>query len=115
MEKFLLILRENGISCNEHSPEDWHTVMPALMEWIHSLSKSGNYCSGESIANTGKYVTRDKMINSKSIEDANERILRFDVIKAEHINLAVSIAQTCPLVKQGFAVIEVRTILALTR
>jgi hypothetical protein len=79
------------------------------------LDKSGNYCSGGPIAGTGKYVTGDKMIEDKSAVDENGRILRYDVIMAEDINQAVSIAQTCPLVIHGLAVIEVRTILPLLR
>jgi hypothetical protein len=55
------------------------------------------------------------MSKSKTLYFADDRILRFDTITAENIEQAISIAGTCPLVEQGLAEIELRTILALIR
>jgi len=115
MDKFLFILRENEIESTDYTADVRHAGVPDLMEWIHMLDKSGNYCSGGPIAGTGQYLTGDKMIEGKTTGDKNGRILRYDVIMTENINQAVSIAQTCPLVTRGLAVIEVRAILPLTR
>jgi hypothetical protein len=115
MDKFLFILRENETESTDHGADTWYAVVPALMEWIHLLDKSGNYCSGGPVASIGRYVSGDKMIEDKTTGDEYGRILRYDVIMAENIGQVVSIAQTCPLVTHGLAVIEVRTILPLTR
>jgi hypothetical protein len=115
MDKFLFILRENEIESTDYTSDVGYGGVPDLMEWLHMLDKSGNYCSGGPIATTGQYVTGHKMIEDKSSVDESGRILRYDVIMAENSNQAVSIAQTCPLVTHGLAVIEVRTILPLLR
>jgi hypothetical protein len=115
MDKFLFILRENETEVAGHSPDIWNAAIPELMEWIHLLDKSGNYCSGGPIDGMGQYVTRDKLLNGKPSGVEKGRLLGYDVITAENIDHAVSIAQTCPLVNYGLAVIEVRTILPLLR
>jgi hypothetical protein len=115
MEKFLFILRERGSDLNEHSTDDRRAVYPDLEEWIQSLIRSGNYCNGVTIGLSSQYVCGAKMSKSKFLGDADDRILRFDLITAENIDQAVSIAQGCPLVEQGLAEIELRTILELVR
>jgi hypothetical protein len=115
MDKFLFILRENETEATGHNADIWKAVTPELREWIHLLGKSGNYSSGGPIDGTGQYVTRDKLIDGKMSGIEKGRLLGYDVITAENIDQAVSIAQTCPLVNHGLAVIEVRTILPLLR
>jgi YCII-related domain len=115
MDMFLFILRENETEVVGHNADIWNAVVPEQMEWIHLLDKSGNYCSGGSIAGMGHYVTRDILLNGKTSGVEMGKLLGYDVITAENIDQAVSIAQTCPLVNHGLAVIEVRTILPLLR
>jgi len=115
MEKFLLILREDVTRRTAGSPEEWPADMPVMLEWIHSLSDSGNYCGGAPLDTFGWCVSKEKVIEDFSWGEAYGGILGFDIILAENINQAVSIAQTCPLVMNGFAVREVRPMVALTR
>jgi hypothetical protein len=115
MEKFLFILRESGTDHNEHNTDARRAVHPDLEEWIQSLISSGNFCNGVTIGLSSLYVSGAKMSKSKFLGDADDRILRFDLITAENVDQAVSIAQGCPLVVQGLAEIELRTILELVR
>ncbi|HET7003447.1 MAG TPA: hypothetical protein VFI33_19125 [Puia sp.] len=115
MEKFLLILRQVATRRTTGTPEEWPGDIPVMLEWIHFLSESGNYCGGAPLAIFGRQVTKEKVIEDYSWGEAYGGILGYDVILAENMNQAVSIAQTCPLVMNGIAVREVRPILALTR
>jgi len=115
MEKFLLILREDVTRHIAGTPEEWLADIPAMLEWIQFLSDSGNYCGGAPLDIFGRCVAREKVIEDYACRETYGGILGYDVILAENINQAVSIAQTCPLVMNGFAIREVRPILALTR
>ncbi len=115
MEKFLFILREDLTYPKARTPDEWLADIPAMLEWIQFLSESGNYCGGAPLGITGRCVAKEKVIDDYSSGDATGGILGYDVIQAENINQAVSIAQTCPLVMNGIAVREIRPIAPLTR
>ena len=115
MEKFLLILREDAKRLTACTSDEWFADIPAMLEWIQFLSESGNYCGGAPIDFTGRCVTKEKVIKDYSFGESNGGILGYDVILAENINQAISIAQTCPMVMNGIAVREVRPIVPLTR
>jgi hypothetical protein len=115
MEKFLLILRNSGIDHKKNGFDAGHAGNPDLGEWIHSLTRSENYCSGVPVGPKGQNVAGYKMSKGKTSGDVDDRILRFDIIQAENIHQAVSIARGCPMVEQGLAEIELRTILTLIR
>jgi hypothetical protein len=115
MEKFLLILREDITRLTVRTPDEWLAYIPVMLDWIQFLSESGNYCSGAPLNITGLRVAKEKVIKDYSFGEANGGIFGYDVILAENINQAVSIAQTCPLVMNGIAVREVRPIVQLTR
>jgi hypothetical protein len=114
MEKFLLILRENASRLTAPAPDAWLADISAMLEWIQFLSESGNYCDGAPLEITGRCVTKEKVIKNYSFGEANGGILGYDVILAENINQAISIAQTCPMVLNGMAIREVRHIFPLT-
>src|SRR5258708_33124960 len=113
MEKFLLLIRQDEMKSNERGRNERLAHIPAMLEWVQSLSESGNYCGGSALTITGYWVGKDKMIAGHSYGEANEGISGYDVILAENLNQAVSIAQTCPLVINGVAKREVRPILPL--
>jgi len=114
MEKFLLILREDVTRRTAGTPEEWLADIPVMLEWIRFLSDSGNYCGGAPLDILGRCVAKEKVTEDYSCGETHGGILGYDVILAENINQAVSIAQTCPLVMNGLAVREVRPIVAFT-
>jgi hypothetical protein len=113
MEKFLLLIRQDEM--NEGGRNVRLAHIPAMLEWVQSLSESGNYCGGSALTITGYCVGKDKTIMDHSYGEVTEGISGYDVILAENLNQAVSIAQTCPLVMNGVAKREVRLILPLPR
>ena len=112
MEKFMLIRRLNAGSQASESPTD---DIHAMDEWIQSLRESGKYSSGATFSLNNQHVEKDLVVANYSYHDMKEGTSGYDVILAENLNEAISIAKTCPLVKKGIALYEIRLIVPLPR
>lgn len=110
MEKFMLIIREDLHKLRQLTDEERFSNIPEQLKWIESIAAAGNYVNGEPLAIKGRYVSRNDVLSDGPFIESKEGISGYDIILAENINQAVSIAQTCPLVMKGVAVIEVRPI-----
>jgi hypothetical protein len=108
MEKFLLIVREDLERIGRLTPEQRFAEGPDMFEWVRSLAESGNYIGGEPLAITGRYVKQHEVLSDGPFIEAKEGISGYDIILAENMEQAVAIAQSCPMVMQGFAIREVR-------
>lgn len=113
MEKFMLIVREDMQRLRKMTDEERFSNIPEMLKWIQSIAESGNYVTGEPLAITGRYVSKDDVLSDGPFIESKEAICGYDIILAENINQAVSIAQTCPLVMKGIAIREVRPIVQL--
>ena len=110
MQKFMLIIREDLKRLSTITDEERFSNIPEQLEWIKSIADAGNYITGEPLAISGRYVSKNDVLSDGPFIEAKEGIAGYDMILAENINQAVSIAQTCPLVMKGMAVIEVRPV-----
>lgn len=110
MEKYLLIVRENLREIGRFTQEERFTRSPDMSPWLESLSKSGRYIMGEPLYVSGSYVSRDEVITDGPFIEAREGVSGFDLIWAESMEQAVAIAQSCPMVRSGFAIREVRQV-----
>src|SRR5882757_7960648 len=108
MERFMLIVREDLKRIGRLKTEDRFAEGPDMTDWIKSLIESGNYIGGEPLAVKGRYVTQHEVMSDGPFIEAKEGISGYDVILAENLEHAVTIAQSCPMVKTGFAIREVR-------
>jgi hypothetical protein len=108
MEKFMLIVREDLEKIGRLTPEERFAASPNMLDWVKSLADSGNYITGEPLAITGRYVSKNEVLSDGPFIEAKEGISGYDLIWAENIDQAVAIAQTCPMVMRGLAVREVR-------
>ena len=113
MQKFMLIVREDIERLRKMTDEERFSNIPEMLKWIQSIAESGNYVTGEPLALTGRYVSKNAVLSDGPFIESKEGICGYDIILAENINQAVSIAQTCPLVMKGLAVREVRPIIAM--
>lgn len=113
MEKFMLIVREDLEKIGKLSDEERFSNAPMMLEWIDSLIESGNYVKGEPLLIKGRYVSKDQILSDGPFIEAREGVAGYDIIRAENIEQAAAIAQSCPLVQWGLAVREVRPIATL--
>jgi hypothetical protein len=110
MEKFLLLVREDLAKLALDSKQQRDDDTREMILWAEELAGSENYISGEALEISGKYVNRELVMSDGPFIEAKEGVSGFIMIKAENINQAVSIAQTCPLVLTDKVVLEIRPI-----
>ncbi len=111
MEKFLLVIREDMKALKAYTKEQRNAGMHEMTGWMESLAESWNYVDGEPLVITGKYVTSDLVASDGPFIESKEGISGYVLVKAENLDQAASLAQTCPLVMRGLMAIEVRPIL----
>lgn len=111
MERFMFIVREDLKKIGKLTDEERLANVPPPDEWIRSLAESGNYITGDALAVKGRYVSKTGVLSDGPFIEAKEGISGYDIILAENLEQAVSIAQTNPLVVSGAAIIEVRPFL----
>ena len=107
----MLIVREDLAKIGKLTDEERFENIPMMTEWVTSLAESGNYVAGEPLAIVGRYVSKDAVLSDGPFIEAKEGVSGYDIILAENLDQAVSIAQTCPMVIRGWAVREVRPML----
>jgi|SRR5882757_2645650 len=113
MEKFLFLIRED-LALRAKAIEEAKENICIMTKWMESMAQAGNYLSSDPLLNTGKYVTKDFVVSDGPFIEAKESVSGFFLIQAENTEQAASIAQSCPLVLNGKAAIEVRPIMTLT-
>jgi hypothetical protein len=114
MQKFMLIIREDLSRIGKLTDEERFSNIPEQLKWIKSIAESGNYITGEPLGVKGRYVSKDDVLSDGPFIESKEGVSGYDMIWAENINQAVAIAQLCPLVVKGAAVIEVRPVMDIS-
>ena len=111
MEKFILIVRADLEKLRKIREEERYTDWPDMLDWVRSLIASGNRVEGGPLSISGMLVSNNEVLSDGPFIESKEAILGYDVILAENLEHAVSIAQTCPMVVQGLAIRDVRPFL----
>ena len=113
MEKFLLIIREDLNRLRKWSEEERYNGIREMDEWVKTLVQKGQYISGDALHIKGGYVSKDNVLSDGPFIEAKEGISGVISLDATDLQHAVSIAQTCPLVKAGNMTIEVRPLMGV--
>jgi hypothetical protein len=113
MNKFLLIVKADIEKLRKIPQEQRYADWPNMLDWVKSITDSGNHIAGAPLDVTGRYVTREGVLSDGPFIESKEGVLGFDIIQAKDIEQAVAIAQTCPMVMEGLAIREVRPMLSL--
>lgn len=109
MEKFLLLIREDIETLRSAAERDRRGK--EMIKWAETLGESGNFVGGEPLTTTGRYVSKDAVLSNGPFIEAKECISGYISLKAENLEQAVSISQTCPYVLNGTMMLEVRPVL----
>ncbi len=109
----MMIIREDLGMLGKMTDEERFSNIPMMLKWVDSLIESGNYIKGEPLLIKGRYVSKDQILSDGPFIEAREGISGYEIIRAENIEQAAAIAQTCPLVQKGLAVREIRPIAAV--
>lgn len=111
MEKFLLLVREDLKILEKMDQAQVLEEIQEMTRWVEGLAESGNFEAGEPLLTTGKYVSKNNILTDGPFIEAKEAISGYVIIKAENLEQAASITQTCPLVQKNKVVVEVRPIM----
>lgn len=111
MQKFMFIIKEDLAELKRDGETERFRRMRIMTAWTETLQESVNFLGGEPLEITRRLVTRDHILSDGPFIEAKEGISGYIMINAENIEQAAAIAQTCPLVQQGFLIIEVSPIL----
>jgi hypothetical protein len=111
MEKFMFLIREDLKRLKRFTNEEHTTELDEMYEWTKSIAESGRLVSTEPLEATGRYVKNMEVLSDGPFIESKEGVAGYYVILAKDIDEAVSIAQSCPLVKKEEAVVEVRPVL----
>lgn len=111
MEKFLLLIREDLKELDQMSQEQAEREIREMTQWVENLAQSGNFANGEPLLNTGRYIRENAVLSDGPFIEAKEAISGYIFIKAENLDQAASIAQSCPLLPTKRIAIEVRPIM----
>jgi len=113
MEKFMLIIREDLKRMQTETSKHRDRGMELMTKWVEGIAEGGNFVGGEPLEPTGRYVRKDEVLSDGPFIESKEGISGYVTIKAENLEQAAGIAQTCPLVLNGEAVVEVRQIMTV--
>ena len=108
MEKFILIVRADLEKLKKIPEEKRFADWPDMIGWVKSLVESGNRIEGAPLSLTGRLVSNSEVLSDGPFIESKEGILGYDIILAENFEHAVAIAKSCPMVKLGFAIRDVR-------
>ena len=109
----MFLIREDLKAREEMGQEQFERNLQLMTRWVESMAQSGNYVSSDPLLATGKYVTTKQVVSDGPFIEAKEAISGFILTRAQSLEQAVSIAQTCPLVINGVAAVEVRPVLMI--
>jgi hypothetical protein len=110
MEKFILIVRTDLEKLKKIPEEKRFDDWPDMIGWVKSLIDSGNHIEGAPLSLSGKLISKNEVLSDGPFIESKEGILGYDLILAESFEHAVAIAKSCPMVKQGFAIRDVRPV-----
>jgi hypothetical protein len=113
MEKFLFIIREDLSKLKKWNEEQRYNGIREMDLWVKTLVQKGSYISGDALYIKGSYVSKDNVLSDGPFIEAKEGISGIMFIEAKDLQHAVSIAQTCALVKSGNMAIEVRPLMGV--
>ena len=111
MEKFLLLIREDFEQRTKQTQEEFDSCIRIMSGWAESLAEAGNFISSEPLRPTGRYLGRDMVMSDGPFIEAKEAISGYFLIRAENLEQAAEIAQTCPFVLSGRMTMEVRPVI----
>ncbi|MGC3948721.1 MAG: YciI family protein [Chryseolinea sp.] len=108
MNKYMLIVREDLSKMRGLTAEQRFSGSPDMNGWVNELMKAGKYITGQPFAIEGYYVSKTGAASDGNFLKDKEGLSGFDLIYANDLNDALEIAKSCPMVKIGMAIREVR-------
>ena len=113
MNEYMLIFRNEKPEAGKiPSAEQMQAVMKHWQTWIGGLAKQGKYSGTNRLLSEGKTVKPNKVVSDGPFMEAKEMVGGYVICKANSLDEAVEMAQSCPNLLYGGNV-EVRAVMAI--
>src|SRR5690242_4141014 len=97
----------------EPSSAQMQEMLKQWQTWIKDIAQKGNYSSTNRLLSEGKTLKQNNVITDGPHIEAKEMIGGYLIVKANSLDEAVEMAKTCPNLKGGNGVVEVRTVMSI--
>lgn len=101
MNDFLVLFREPDGRTAEHTDEDTRQHQLNWKNWLEYYGKQGNLAGGKALALKGKVIRGSQHPTDGPYAVGKEIVGGFLLIKANNLDEAVEIVQTCPIFEFG--------------
>ncbi len=109
MKSFMFLFR-GGLDPHTASPDEMQSNMQKWMGWVDELKKKDIYTAGEALMPSGKTLRKGNVSTDGPFTESKEIVGGFFIIKADNIDAALKIAESCPDLPLGGSV-EVRDVM----
>ncbi|HWA86907.1 MAG TPA: YciI family protein [Opitutus sp.] len=103
--EFLLLLRHYGTM---PSPDEMAKLMEKFLAWVNGLKARGEFVTSSGLEFTGKLVRTHGVVSDGPFVEAKEMVGGFLIVRVDHLDRAVEIAQGCPAIANDGTSVEVR-------
>jgi len=111
MKEFLLLIRQDGDTLNNMSPEELQNHAQKFAAYIGKLMKEGKLKSAQPLEGGGKIVSGKKGVTKDGpFNESKEVVAGYFLVLASDIDEAVEIARANPVFEYGEGKIEIRPI-----
>src|SRR5436190_8999255 len=113
MKEFLMIFR-NEVSGGGSRPseEQMQLIMSDWQNWIKGIAADGKYSGTNRLYPEGKTLKPGNIVTDGPYAEVKEMIGGYLIVKADSLQEAVKMAESCPNIKYGGNV-EVRTVMPI--
>ena len=113
MNEFIMIFRnEKSNGSQPPSAEQMQAVMKEWQTWIKDIATKGNYGSTNRLLSEGKTLKPGNVVSDGPYAEVKEVVGGYLVVKANSLEDAVAMAESCPNIKYGGSV-EVRSVMSI--
>ena len=108
----MMIFRNEKMEGEMPSAEQMQAVMQQWQSWISGIAKKGNYSSTNRLLSEGKTIKPNNVVTDGPYMEAKEMVGGYLVVKANSLDEALEMAQSCPNMIYGGNV-EVRAVMSI--
>ena len=106
----MLIFRNEKSEGPMPTAEQMQMMMQQWQNWIGGIAKQGNYSGTNRLLQEGKTIKPNNIVTDGPYMEAKEMLGGYLIVKANSLDEAVAMAQSCPNLTYGGNV-EIRTVM----
>lgn len=114
MNEFMMIFRNDYTPDFKPSPEQMQQNIKQWQDWIGGIAAQGKFVSTNRLGFQGKTLSANNVVTDGPYAEVKEIVGGYIVIKSNHIDEAITLAEGCPIFHIGGSV-EVRDVIQIPK